>query len=101
MNQFKALSKTPQFLIAQIFLEAVIACALLGLAWWVYTQGQTEHQICQVFQLVGDRTQQQINLNKLHFASDMKKHDKAAVVLDRKAISDATSFLIRIRRVQC
>lgn len=90
-----------RFLAFQLVLEAICIVCIVGLFLWVYTQGQTEHQICQAFTFFGDRTQQQIDINKAHFAVDMRKHDAAAVKLDRRAISDATSFLIRIRRVQC
>lgn len=93
--------RSARFLAAQIFLEIVLTLALLGLAGWVYTQSQTEHQICQAFEFFGQRTSQQISLNVAHLKADERAGNAAAVVLDRKAIADATDFLIRIDKVKC
>jgi hypothetical protein len=88
--------------------EVVLLCAIVALAAYTYGQSQTtdrisrnQHQICQLFTFVGDRTQQQIDLTAARLKVDLAHHLKTAVRLDRKSISDATSFLIRVLRVQC
>lgn len=91
----------PRALAALFVLLVVALISEVAIVVWVYEQGQTEHQICQAFQYIGDRTQQQITLNVQKLKNDQLKHDTPAIALDRKSIGDATTFLIRVQRVQC
>lgn len=99
---------SPRYYAIVIPTLAVLIAAVLGLTGYVYGQSQTtdrldrtQHQVCQAFAFIGDRTQQQIDLTASRLKQDIAKGDRAASTLDRRAISDATSFLIRIKRVQC
>lgn len=97
----KGIHPSPKAWLAIISVEMLLILGLLGLGFWTWSQSRTQHQICQAFQFIGDRTQQQINLTAVRLKTDLAKGDKTAITLDRKSISDATSFLIRVQRVQC
>jgi hypothetical protein len=84
-----------------VALELFLIGGLLTIGVVVLAQRKTEHQVCQAFQFVGDRTQQQINLTSRKLILDMQRHDKKNAAIDRKSIGDATSFLIRVRAVNC
>lgn len=91
----------PRALAALLVVLVVILLSEIGIVVWVHAQSETQHQICQAFQFIGDRTQQQIRLTGTRLLTDRARHDQAAIALDRKSISDATTFLIRVQRVQC
>lgn len=92
---------SPRYYSVVIPTLALLIAAVVGLSAYVYAQSRTQHQICQAFEFFGTRTQQQIDLSSRNLKIDLGRHDRAKVAVDRKSISDATSFLIRIKRVQC
>lgn len=104
MSPLNRARNSPAFIAIQITIELLLIACFIGLGFWVYAQGRTQHQICQAFQFVGDSTQHGIDTNSKLIMHDMQINtasSKADAVIRRQSVAQATDFLIRVRRVQC
>lgn len=101
MSTIRAYHMGPRALAALFVLLVVALFGEVGTVVWVYEQGQTEHQICQAFGFVGTSTENSIAANVRIIKQDMATGNKTDATTRRKLVSEATSLLIRVNRVQC
>lgn len=101
MSTIRAYHMGPRMLAAIFVLLVIALFGEVGTVVWVYEQGQTEHQICQAFQFVGQSTQNSITANNQIIKQDMAKGNTTDATTRKNLVVQATRLLDRVERVQC